>query len=706
VPPALLRLEPWAVVALAVHGVGVQVVERDVQPTIAVAVVALALLGGAGLAGWRTALAVAARLMAALALGFGLMALRGAGSGYFLLWWFLLAAVYPPVLPGRLGRWVAVVVPGTYLALLAFDAADGPWPVALVRGVVLAVIAGFAHAAAEAFRRTAAERDDAMAILDTFAETAPVGLGVWAPDLRLVRANETFGRFAGLDPAAPLAAQSPALTDLPARVVRHLGRVVRTGAAVRALDVQAGGRSWTADLFPVRVDDRVIGVGAVTVDVTDQRVAARALTHSATHDPLTGLPNRVLFRDRLEVAAARARRRGEAVAVLFCDVDRFKVVNDSLGHAAGDELLGALGERLARALRPGDTVARLGGDEFAVLCAEVSDERAAVALAERVCAAMREPVVVGGREVVATMSIGVTVGVGDVAQLLQDADVALYEAKDAGRDRVAVFDARLRQGARERFEFHAALRAAVAEGRVVTAYQPRVDLRADDDRRVVGFEALARWTSPAGRPVPPAVFIPTAEELGLILSLGEQVLRRACADVARWRAGSGAELTAAVSLSAHQLADPGLATLVADVLADSGLPPEALELEITESVLMGDLPDAVQQLGRLRDLGVRVAIDDFGTGYSSLAYLRDLPVDVLKIDRSFTARLPADVALLGFVVELARAIGASTVVEGVETEEQLGFVTSVGCDRAQGFLFGRPMDGSAAGLVAVGRPGA
>ncbi len=395
------------------------------------------------------------------------------------------------------------------------------------------------------------------------------------------------------------------------------------------------------------------------------------------------------------MALAQADRAGELVGVLFCDVDRFKMVNDSLGHAAGDVLLRAVAERLSGVVRQGDTVARLGGDEFALLTTQVGRAEEARVLADRVCGALREPIEVSGRPIVATVSVGVAVctpGERDVAGLLRDADVAMYKAKDGGRDQVAVFDTRLRENLDERFEMHGDLRAAVAAGKIGVAYQPVLRLRPDRaGDGIVGMEALARWQRPGHGDVPPGAFIPMAEDLGLIHALGEHVLRTACSAVHGWREESGLPLTIAVNMSALQLADEGCVAMVARVLDDVGLPAAALELEITESVLMLDLEKSLRRLAELRALGVHVAVDDFGTGYSSLAYLRDLPVDVLKIDRSFTSRLPGDRPLFAFIVELARAIGAATVVEGVETGEELRLVTELGCDQAQGFYLSRPL---------------
>jgi diguanylate cyclase (GGDEF)-like protein len=706
VPRRLVLLEPLTCLALAVHGLAVQLVDTGGWvPTIAGAATVLVVLGVAGLCGWRGPWTVIARAGAVLVLGFLLMALGEEGAGYFLLWYFVIVAVYPLVLPRQVSRLVAVVVPAAYLMLLPLGAADGPAPVALVRAISLGLIAVFVHTAATAYRSAAADRDSALALLDTYVDATPVGLGFWDLDLKYRRLNAAMAGLAGLPveqllgrPVVDVSAMTPTLG-------LNLHRVLLSGQPVHDVELSIGHQVWTSSYFPVRLGDTLLGVGAVVVDITDQRLAARALAHSATHDALTGLPNRVLLSDRLEVALARTARSGGAVAVMFCDVDRFKVINDSLGHGAGDDVLRVAAGRLAAAVRPGDTVARLGGDEFAVLCAEVTDVHEAKALGELARTALREPMQVGDRLVTSTVSIGVTVcmpGERDVAGVLRDADVALYQAKDAGRDQVAVFDTGLRGSASERFEFHGALRQAVGGGEITVAYQPVLALgvlRLGDGpapEAVVGVEALARWHRPGHGDISPAMFIPMAEDLGLIHSLGEQVLRTACTTVRRWREETGRPLTVAVNLSARELAEAGFVDGVAAALQETGLPAAALQLEITESVLMLDVEHSLRQLGALRELGVRVAIDDFGTGYSSLAYLRDLPVDILKIDQSFTSRLPGDEEMLALIVQLARAIGATTVVEGVETREQLDIVTRVGCDHVQGFYLSRPLPPNAA----------
>ncbi len=695
-PPRLRMLEPVAYLCLAGHGLAVLMVAADdATSPMLVAVGVLGVLGLVGLLGWRSRTAATVRLVVVLVLAFWLMASRAEGSGYVLLWHFVVAAVYPLVLPPRLSPWVAAMVPAAYLALVPLDAADGPLPVALLRAVALAVIAAFASSAAHAFRAVVWDRDSALATLRTFVGATPVGLGYWDLAMRARWVNGAFAELAGTPPDDHVGRPVADERALPAAFAVNLHRAAVSGREVQGVELSRDGRVWSSSFFPVRDGRRALGVGSVVIDVTDQREAQRALAHSATHDALTGLPNRTLFGDRLGVALAQAARTGELVAVVFCDLDRFKMVNDSLGHAAGDAMLQVAADRLSAVVRSGDTVARLGGDEFALLCTAVTDVDEARRVADRVCAAMREPIPIGERLITSTLSVGVALcapGERDVAGLLRDADVAMYQAKDAGRDQVAVFDASLRVTARERLEFHTALRAAVDRGEISVAYQPVLRLNGNGEGdRVVGLEALARWRRPGFGDVPPSAFIPTAEDLGLIHTLGEHVLTTALRSLVAWRQESGEPLVAAVNMSALQLADARCVDMVARLLGESGLPPSALELEITESVLMLDVEQSLRRLAELRALGVSVAVDDFGTGYSSLAYLRDLPVDVLKIDKSFTTQLPDDRPMVEFIVELARAIGATTVVEGVETAEQLAVVRSIGCDQAQGFYLSHPL---------------
>jgi diguanylate cyclase (GGDEF)-like protein/PAS domain S-box-containing protein len=436
---------------------------------------------------------------------------------------------------------------------------------------------------------------------------------------------------------------------------------------------------------------------AMVSDITARKTAEEALVHQAFHDLLTGLANRALFLDRVEHALSRRNRTALDTAVLFLDLDRFKSVNDTFGHSVGDELLVAVARRLESVVRPGDTLCRLGGDEFVVLCEELGDERDALVVAERVAKAVGAPVVLSGHQVCVTASIGIafasTAAYETADALLRDADAAMYRAKEAGRDGVELFNPEIRARALVRLEQEAALRRAIDGGELRVHYQPVMDLASAE---VVGVEALVRWQRDGQGLVPPLEFIPLAEESGLIVDLGAFVLRQACHQVAELnqRRPGGPPLTASVNLSARQLTSPGLVELVADALADSGLDPISLCLEITESVLMEDAEANRLALEELKALGLSIAVDDFGTGYSSLLYLRRFPVDGLKVDRSFVAGLgdsTEDRAIVAGVVGLAHALGMSAVAEGVETPEQAARLKDMGCGLAQGFHWSRPM---------------
>nr|MDQ3757682.1 EAL domain-containing protein [Actinomycetota bacterium] len=416
--------------------------------------------------------------------------------------------------------------------------------------------------------------------------------------------------------------------------------------------------------------------------------------HQATHDALTGLPNRTLVIDRLTHALARARRTPRGLAVLFVDLDRFKVVNDSLGHSVGDEVLVQIADRLQSAVRPGDTVSRLAGDEFVVICEDFNDESDLTSLGERMAQAIARPLHLYGRDTVITASIGIAVASPEATaeDLLRDADVAMYRAKERGRSRIELFDQAMRTRMLDRLETEHALRVAIQKGALVMHYQPTVCLTTG---RVLSVEALLRWQHADRGLVSPVDFVGLAEDTGLIVPLGRWALVTACEQLAAWRAAHPElePLQVSVNLSAGQFADPHLVSMVAAALEESGLPSENLWLEITESVLMEEAEATVDTLRALRALGVRMSIDDFGTGYSSLSYLKRFPVDVLKIDRSFVDGLgvdPEDQAIVTAVVSLARALGLGVVAEGVETAEQLDEVRRLGCNSVQGFYLGRP----------------
>ena len=439
----------------------------------------------------------------------------------------------------------------------------------------------------------------------------------------------------------------------------------------------------------IRRGHQVAGAVLALRDMTERRALEAQLVYQAFHDPITDVANRSLFLDRLQ--HAMARRAPSPPAVLFIDVDRFKVVNDSLGHRAGDALLRLVAQRLSDCLRPADTLARWGGDEFTVLLEDLTDDGDPVKVAERVLAAMRSPFPAVGHEVVLSVSVGVAVGrpgLVEPQQLIHDADVAMYRAKEQGRDTLAVFRPDMEDAPLERLELENAVRRGLDNHEFRVHYQPIVSV---GSRRLVGVEALVRWSSPQGL-LSPAAFISLAEDTGLILPLGRQVLDSACSQVHRWHADhpEADPIGLSVNLSARQFQDPALAQDVADILARSGLAPEHLCLEITESVVMQDVPSTMATLADLKNLGVRLAIDDFGTGYSSLSYLKRFPLDAVKIDRSFIDGLgveAVDKEIVGAVVRLAASLGVDAVAEGVETEVQLEALREIGCPLVQGYFF-------------------
>jgi diguanylate cyclase (GGDEF)-like protein len=414
----------------------------------------------------------------------------------------------------------------------------------------------------------------------------------------------------------------------------------------------------------------------------------------ALHDGLTGLPNRTLLLERLDHAVLRARRSGTTAAVLFADLDRFKLVNDLYGHSVGDELLVAVAARLTAALRPGDTLARMSGDEFVVLCEDLDATAQVQEIAARVGAAIAEPFVLSSAVVDVTASVGIAFsgpGYQLSGKLLHDADTAMYQAKRKGGGQHQIVDLREQYFAEQQASLELDLRTASSRGELRTEYQPIVDTA---DGRVSGFEALLRWAHPSRGIVSPGLLVPLAEQAGLITDIGGWVLEHACTDLRRWRGYRGGQLTLSVNVSAHQLIAPNYVASVAAVLAATNIDPALVTLEVTESVFVQDSERALVVLGELKRLGVRLALDDFGTGYSSLTYLKRFPIDVVKIDQGFVADLerdPASDAIVFAVVELAHMLGMSVVAEGVETAAQHDQLISLGCDSCQGFFFARAM---------------
>jgi diguanylate cyclase (GGDEF)-like protein len=463
------------------------------------------------------------------------------------------------------------------------------------------------------------------------------------------------------------------------RVVRPDGSVRWVETAVRAVP-DAEGNPYQ--------------VVAVTRDVSERKDAESRLAHQALHDSLTGLPNRTLFLDRLEHALKRAERHHGGVAVLFVDLDRFKLINDSFGHAAGDRLLCDVAERLRRALRPADTIARFGGDELTVLCEDVDGEAGARAVAQRIGDLFEEPFIVEDGEAFLQASVGIALGAGGATpeDLIRDADAAMYRAKDRGRARVEVFDEAMRRDARERVATESALRRAIERDELCIHVQPVVRF---GDEAIMAFEALVRWQHPERGLVSPGEFIPLAEETGLIVPIGNWVLREVCRTMRRWEDELGVDwVPCSVNLSVRHLQQPDLVATVRAALEDYDIAPRRLVLEITESAVMENGRGTVETLEELKAMGVRLALDDFGTGYSSLAHLHRFPLDILKIDRSFTAALHADHqggSIAGAIVSLAQALGLETVAEGIEDADQSRQLERLGCTYGQGFLFSRPL---------------
>ena len=493
------------------------------------------------------------------------------------------------------------------------------------------------------------------------------------------------------------------------------------GSELRVVEFRMLRRDFTSiDVEATLVDlgdDPVAGGTMITLrDVAERRLQETDLRRQTFRDQLTGLPNRGHFFDRVEYALERCLQTGDAIAVLYLDLDGFKHVNDSLGHAFGDRVLAVVGERLSWSLRGGDMVARLGGDEFAVLLEDATAPATAHAVAERIQASIATPISVDGRQVRVGASVGVassdTLGRSDAAvareplavaaladELVRNADVAMYEAKQSGRGGIATYEAAMRLATVLRLDTETALREAVDEHQFVVHYQPIVDLATG---RVVAMEALARWRRPGVGLVAPSSFISIAEDTGLVRAMGAQLLRASCQAAATWPCSGSFDLT--VNLSPRQIQDPLLVGIVERALVESGLDPRRLVFEITESLLLDDGALTLGRLDQIRAMGIRFAIDDFGTGYSSLSYLEQLPVEILKIDRAFVVDLatnPRRAALLRAIVAMASAFGLTTVAEGVETAQQLALVRDLGCDTAQGFLLASPTGAAeAAALLA------
>ncbi len=455
--------------------------------------------------------------------------------------------------------------------------------------------------------------------------------------------------------------------------------------------------------------DRLLEVSRVNdqlqVELTERKRAEQQLAHTALHDPLTDLPNRLLFMDRLRHVIEHARRhKGYMYAVLFLDLDRFKVVNDSLGHNIGDQLLIESARRLTACLRSEDTVARFGGDEFVILLEDIQDASDAIQIAERIQNDLALPYDLGNHKVVIFVSTGIVLGEAGYEQpddVLRDADIAMYRAKGQGLGRYKIFDSAMLDRVMSRMELENNLQKALEHQEFIVHYQPILDVRTN---RIAGFEALVRWQHPIKGLIPPAEFIPTAEETGLIVPIGYWVLDEACRQIGIWQAQFPADppLTINVNLSTRQYTQPDLIPRITDILQKNKLDAGSLKLELTESLVIEDSESTSLTLSKLRGLGIQVQIDDFGTGYSSLSYLHTLPIDTLKVDRSFISRLGTNTnssEIVRTILTLAHNLGMKVIAEGVETDEQLSRLKAMDCEYIQGFLFAKPVDNQEAGAL-------
>ncbi|HZT57791.1 MAG TPA: EAL domain-containing protein [Pyrinomonadaceae bacterium] len=573
----------------------------------------------------------------------------------------------------------------------------------------------------EAPQRTAAEtsRADAAAAggptLEAVFNSAAIGMAVLSSKGKLLRVNRSLCGFLGYTESELVCSSLQAVTqqeDL-GPVMAGLKSVLRRHSDSLQMEVRhkrRGGERvwalWNVARFEDAESEEVYLILQLQ-DITERKQSEERLRYDAFHDPLTGLPNRALFADHVKLTIARAQRHeGTRFSVLFCDLDRFKIINDSLGHMIGDQLLVEVARRLEGCLRQGDTVARVGGDEFTILVEDLTEENEAVALAERIQREVSAPFSLGGREVFTTVSIGVAVGTGgykDPEDILRDADTAMYRAKSLGKARHVVFDQSMHASAVNLLQIETDLRAALEKKQFFLLYQPIVSL---DDFRLCGFEALLRWHHPERGLISPLDFVSIAEETGQIIAVGEWALHQACKQMRRWERdyGTATPLFISVNLSCKQFNNPNLLEQVRGVLAKTGISPRQLKLEITESAVMDNIDSATEMLTQLRDLGVQLAIDDFGTGYSSLSYLHRFPINTLKIDRSFVTRMAENtenVEIVRSVVMLAQVLGMDVVAEGVETKEQLKILRDLRCEYGQGYYFSRPSNAADAEKIII-----
>ena len=520
---------------------------------------------------------------------------------------------------------------------------------------------------------------------------------------KLVEANDAFAQIFGYSSASAILSvpttdlyHSPADREQLIHQLKTRGEVINYELRLRRAD---GRTLWALmnERIVVSPDGGEDFLEGTLIDITDRKLAEQWIEYQAYHDSLTDLPNRFLLNDRLSRALSHGTRHQKAVAVLFLDLDRFKIINDTLSHRAGDELLTAISTRLSNCLRGEDTVARVGGDEFIFVLSELDASEAvggAAKVAEKILAAIRQPLIIQDRELFITGSLGIAIAPhdgNDIETLLKNADSAMYRAKDAGRNQYQFHTRAAQQRAEVRLTLETALRHALDREEFFLVYQPQVELGSG---KIVGFETLLRWMRPGIGIVYPAEFIPLAEEIGEIVPIGEWVLRTACKQMLQWHTQGFKDLRLAVNLSPRQFQHGKLTQVVEKVIEETGYDPNLLEFEITESLSIHNVDLTIGRLSYFKNLGIRASLDDFGTGYSSLGHLRFLPIDTVKIDRSFIKDLRNDGTermIVQAIVRMAQSMAMGVVAEGVETEEQRQILLELGCDAIQGYLYSRPL---------------
>ncbi len=533
-------------------------------------------------------------------------------------------------------------------------------------------------------------------------ENSLEGIMITDPDAVIVSINPAFTRLTGYT-AQEAVGRRPSLLSSGRHDGEFYAALWRRLETVGHWHGEIWNRRKNGEIYPELMtitaisdkDGRLTNYAALFSDISELKENEERIKHLAYYDPLTGMPNRRLFEDRLQVALAHAHRNKMQLAVMFVDLDRFKRINDTLGHEMGDQLLMEVSRRLYDCLREDDTVARMGGDEFVVLLSEVSMPDDAAYIARRITAALTQPMRLAEQELVVTASVGISIYPEDgrtASTLIKNADTAMYRAKESGRNGYQMYAPAMNARTLEHLALESALHKALERGELCLHYQP---LAAPGTHEVVAAEALLRWNHPDLGLVPPADFIPLAEDTGLIIPVGEWVLAEACRQLRQWQVLGRGDINVAVNISARQFRDPAFVPMVQRVVVGAGIEPARLTLELTESMLMDEALDTIRLLSRLHDMGFAVAMDDFGTGYSSLSYLKRFPIDILKIDRVFIRdieRSEDDAAIVSAIIRLAHSLRLEVVAEGVETAEQLEFLQREGCDLLQGYYFSRPLD--------------